>query len=301
MMQQERVVLYDVPPLYDLVVHPGPCEAFYRELASQVGDPVLDLACGTGRLTIPLARDGHEVVGLDASPAMLSAARCKAVEDGPVDLTFVEGNMRSFDLGRRFPLVIVSCNSLAHLTSNEELRDCFSRIHHHLDPGGLLAFDIVNPDVGTLARSHTEAVRLDIGPNPSAGIAVEEIAVYDPIQQVRVATWRIHEPGIQVREVAPLRLSQIFPQEVPMLLEAGGLGLVARYGDFSRTPLTGASLNQICLARPAATLGERRSACQRLALKQTSASRPTDGVLRTPSPQSSETGQNSWGGLWKPA
>ncbi len=65
------VSLYDVPPLYDLVIRPGPCETYYRELARRVGGPVLELACGTGRLTIPIAADGHEVVGLDASPAML--------------------------------------------------------------------------------------------------------------------------------------------------------------------------------------------------------------------------------------
>jgi SAM-dependent methyltransferase len=72
------VALYDEPALYDLVVTPGPCEAFYRELARRTDGPVLELACGTGRLTVPLARDGQEVVGLDASPAMLRAARAKA-------------------------------------------------------------------------------------------------------------------------------------------------------------------------------------------------------------------------------
>src|SRR5690349_8398997 len=67
------VALYDVPGLYDRVVRTGPCESFYGDLARQTGGPILELACGTGRLTIPLARDGHEVVGLDASRTMLRA------------------------------------------------------------------------------------------------------------------------------------------------------------------------------------------------------------------------------------
>src|SRR5918912_1113576 len=109
--------LYDDPELYDLIVRPGPCEPFYREIARRTGGPILELACGTGRLTLALARDGHEVVGLDASRAMLRAAHAKA-EAEDVEITLVQGDMRSFDLGRRFPLVIVCCNSLAHLTTN---------------------------------------------------------------------------------------------------------------------------------------------------------------------------------------
>src|SRR5215204_5377235 len=85
--------LYDNPILYDCMVRPGPCEAFYRDLARRTGGPILELACGTGRLTVPLASDGHEVVGLDASPAMLRAARDKAdAED--LGITFVQADMR---------------------------------------------------------------------------------------------------------------------------------------------------------------------------------------------------------------
>ena len=267
------VALYDVPPLYDLVIRPGPCETYYRAHARRVGGPVLELACGTGRLTIPVAADGHEVIGLDASPAMLRRARQKAeswtsglrathaeadVPDG-LDLTFVEGDMRSFNLGRQFPLVIVSCNSLAHLITNDELKACFSTVLSHLAPGGLFAFDIVNPDVRALARDTLESVRLDLGPNRSSGIAVEEFAVYDPVQQVRILSWRVREPKVGVREVAPFRLRQIFPQEMPLLLESSGLELAARHGDFAGNPLTGQSLNQVCLARPPATSPAVRS------------------------------------------
>ena len=242
--------LYDLASFYDLVVQPGPCEAFYRAVAAETGGPVLELACGTGRLTIPLAGDGHEVVGLDASPAMLAAARTKAdtVGDG---LTFVEADMRAFDLGRRFALIVLSCNSLAHMTRTEDLRACLAAVRRHLAPGGLFAFDVVNPDIRALARPETEPVRLDIGPNPSSGIAVEEFAGYDAVEQVRVAYWRVVAPGTGVREIAPLRLRQIFPQELPLILDSAGLKLVDRYGDFDRNPLTGDSLNQICLARGA--------------------------------------------------
>src|SRR4029453_6962265 len=121
-----NVSLYDDPILYDRVVRPGPCEAFYRDLARQTGGPILELACGTGRLTLPLARDGHEIVGLDVPGAMLRATQAKAdAED--VEITFVQGDMRAFDLGRRFPLIILCCNSLAHLTTTKACGSTLAR------------------------------------------------------------------------------------------------------------------------------------------------------------------------------
>lgn len=244
----KHLALYDVPPLYDLIVQPGPCERFYRDLADRVSGPILELACGTGRLTIPLALDGHEIVGFDASHAMLRSAREKADAEG-VEITFVRGDMRSFALDRKFALVIISCNSLAHLTTNEELKSCLHSVAKHLVSGGLLAFDIINPNLRDLLRPETQSVRLDVGPNPSTAVAVEEVATYDPVQQIRVAQWRILDKTDRSREIAPLRLRVLYPQEVPLLLDAVGFELAARYGDFEGNPLSSQSLNQICLAR----------------------------------------------------
>jgi SAM-dependent methyltransferase len=239
--------LYNHPPLYDRVVQAGPCEAFYREVARNTGGPVLELACGTGRLTLPVARDGHDTTGLDASPLMLAAARSKTEED--LSVTFVTGDMQAFDLGRRFGLVLVSCNSLAHLATNEALRDCFACVRRHLAPGGVFAFDIVNPNVETLARPADQPVRLDTGPNPSTAVQIEEVAFYDPVRQLRTSCWRVLEPGQPGHDLAPLTLRQIFPQELLLLLEASGLELAARFGDFEHNPLEAWSLNQVCLVR----------------------------------------------------
>ena len=244
--------LYDTPALYDRIVVPGPCEAFYDALAGRARGPVLDLACGTGRLTIPLALRGHAMTGVDASPAMLELARRKAVEHG-LAVPFWLGDMRSFALGRRFPLVIITCNSLAHLADGQDLASCLACVARHLEPGGLLAFDVVRPDVDILSRCGSGPVRLDRGPNPATAIAIEEQASYDPIRQVRELRWRVLEPG--AGEIAALSLRQFFPQEVPLLLQAAGLALVERHGDFDGGPLTARSLNQVCVARLAPHIG----------------------------------------------
>ncbi|HEY8610625.1 MAG TPA: class I SAM-dependent methyltransferase, partial [Roseomonas sp.] len=162
---------------------------------------------------------------------------------------FILGDMRDFDLGRRFGLIIISCNSLAHLIATEEVRACFAALRRHLAPGGLLAFDVVRPDLHALSRREGEWRRLDLGPNPASAIQAEETASYDPIGQIRTSQWRVRHPGQPERTMAPLVLRQFFPQEIPLLLQAEGLELVDRYGDFARNPLTADSLNQICLAR----------------------------------------------------
>ena len=238
-MQAET--LYDHPALYDRLVPPGPCEAFYDALAP-AGASVLELGCGTGRLTLPLAKRGREVTGLDASAAMLSAARLKATTTGAA-IQWVQGDMTDFELGRRFDLIVVSCNSLAHMTTSEALSGCFASVRRHLADGGVFAFDVVNPDAKLLARPSKERVKRA---DAASGLRLREIAHYDPKARVRDARWRVHDRDGSVREVA-FRLRQFFPDELPPLLEEAGLRLTARYGDFDRNRFGARSRLQVCL------------------------------------------------------
>jgi len=242
---------YQDPDLYDRIVQPGPCEAFYRRLANRCGGPVLDLACGTGRITVPLAKDGHEVVGVDLSPDMLGRADAKTTKAG-LKIPFVQGDIRSFALGRRFGLVIVTCNSLAHLTRNEDLQLGLANIKRHLEIGGVLAFDVVNPRIHDLLAPAPLITPIDSEQSPNS-VAIEQPLAYDPIQQTRTAVWRIDgEEGRGSRRLGPFRLRVLFPQELVLLLQASGFELVARWGDFEEGPFSPDSTNQVCLARSVA-------------------------------------------------
>lgn len=240
--------LYSAPDLYDRLMPPGPCEGFYRPLAARIGGPVLDLACGTGRLAIPLAEDGHVVVGIDASARMLRAAREKARAAG-VRLELAECDMRSLDLDRRFPLIIVPCNSLAHLVDGDEIVDVLERIARHLSPGGVLAFDVVNPRIAHLDRSRPRDGDADILVERSGVTVREDVLAYDAVSQVRVVRWHVSAGSGPGERTEAMRLRVFFPQELPVLLSAAGLELVARYGDYAGGPLTAESVTQACLAR----------------------------------------------------
>jgi ubiquinone/menaquinone biosynthesis C-methylase UbiE len=131
---------------------------FYLDLARQAaqrGQAVLELGCGTGRVTIPLALAGIEVVGLDNAPAMLNVARRKAVAAG-ADVRWLCGDMRSFRLDRRFGLVIIPFRSFLHMLTEADQVACLECIHEHLLPEGRLALNLFVNKLA--ARSPTPVV-----------------------------------------------------------------------------------------------------------------------------------------------
>ena len=246
--------LYDEPALYDRVVAPPAASlGFYLDEARRGGGDVLELACGTGRLTIPIARalapEGRRVTALDLAPAMLDAARRKAA-DAAVDIELVAGDMRGFRLDRRFDTIFVAFNSLLHLTTNDELRDCFACVREHLAPDGAFVFDIFNPSIKLLARAPEERSTVARVADEELGeIHLETTIDYDAATQVNHGAWHFSAPGRPDFLTVPLHLRSIFPQELPVLLAANGFELEARYGDFGRNAFTSESARQVCVCR----------------------------------------------------
>ena len=146
---------YELPDLYDALLPVGAHLPFYCDLATQHPEGVLELACGTGQLADTIAAAGLPTAGLDRSSAMLASARKRALAAG-VAVDLIDGDMRAFQMGRRFGLVFVARNSLLHLSSVEDIVATFTAIRRHLAPGGVFAFDVFNPDVRILARPHDQ-------------------------------------------------------------------------------------------------------------------------------------------------
>ncbi len=115
---------------------------FYNGLAERHGGPVLELGAGQGRVAARLARRGIEVWALEPSAAMRQ--RGQAASAG-LPLRWLAGDMRDFELPRRFPLVIAPFNALMHLYSAADQDAALARVSAHLEPGGVFAFDLYNP------------------------------------------------------------------------------------------------------------------------------------------------------------
>jgi ubiquinone/menaquinone biosynthesis C-methylase UbiE len=106
---------------------------------------ILDLACGTGSLTLELKSRGYDLIGLDLSAEMLSVAQNKAYDMGFGDILFLKQNMTSFDLYGTVDAILCSLDGINHLLKKEDVLKCFERAALFLNDGGLFIFDINTP------------------------------------------------------------------------------------------------------------------------------------------------------------
>ncbi len=243
-------MLYDNPDLYDVLLPASEAQLnFYLNLARNCVGTVLELACGSGQLIVRIASMGLPVTGLDTSAQMLLAAKRRAAASS-TKVELVEGDMRHFDLGRRFALIFVARNSLLHLSEPAEFARFFSSVRPHLEPDGVLAFDIFNPGLQLLSRPSGERIQVMRKTSPVYGeVTVESSSDYDPPSQVNRATWFISTALERDAWVFPLHLRSVFPQELLALLALHGVRLTRRDGDFSGGSFTGTSVSQVCQCR----------------------------------------------------
>jgi SAM-dependent methyltransferase len=224
--------------------------------AGRMGHPALELACGTGRLTIPIAQNGVEIVGLDLAPSMLAHARTKAEVAG-VKIEFVEADCRDFDLGRKFALIFMAFNSMQHLHDYESLAALFGNVRKHLAGGGRFIFDVFNPKLEILARN-PEDRRLEReyeDPDGKGTMRFENSINYDDASQVSHIKCYFVRRGdygeeLEVR-VEELHLRSFFPQELDLLVHSQGFQIVEKFGNFELKPFGSGDPKQVVVCRPA--------------------------------------------------
>jgi ubiquinone/menaquinone biosynthesis C-methylase UbiE len=247
---------------YDAWVPDWPGELdFYRELAGAAmrrGAAVLEVACGTGRIAARLAQEGVNIVGLDRSPEMLEVAREKT--RGLERVRWVEADMRAFDLGETFGLVIVPGHSFQHLNTPLDQVACLECIARHLQRDGLLVVHLDHQDVTWLGSLVSDrGGRFEPAGefrHPTTGRLVRAFRAwsYDRASQTATSQARWQEIGAdgQVLESwrsRPVPLHCVFRFEMDHLLARAGFEMEAVFGDFSREPLIDASTEMIWLAR----------------------------------------------------
>lgn len=126
---------------------------FYKKwLPKNKEAEILELCCGTGRLTIPIAKDGYSICGVDYTPSMLEQAKMKAIEAELV-IDFIEADIRMLDLQEKFDLIFIPFNSIHHLYRNEDLFNALGCVRNHLKAGGLFLLDCFNPNIQYIVES----------------------------------------------------------------------------------------------------------------------------------------------------
>ena len=230
----------------------------YMEFAKQLGSPVLDVGCGTGRVAIPLARAGADVVAIDKSPKMLDRAR-KKIADEPSDaqqrVTWVEAPMQDFTVGTNFKMAFLAFNILPLLPGKRDQELAMQAVAKSLVPGGTLIIDLLNPYVlasqpmGTISHIYTL---------PIEGTG-KTVTVTDAMLEYNVASqmsWRVRtfeytdRLGLSRRHHLTIGFRHVYKIESEYLLEKAGFELIEYFGSYDRQqPYQMYSRNMVIIAR----------------------------------------------------
>jgi len=223
---------------------------FFVTEAGICGGPVLEVACGTGRIAIPIARQGIDITGLDISEGMLSEARRKAARAG-VKAEWVRADCRNFTLSRKFKLIFIAFNSMQHLHDLNSLELFFANVRSHLAPGGTFIIDVFNPSVAILARDRGQRYHVMDLTDPHSGksASIDESITYDAATQVNRVKWYFSFADQRDYRVDDLQMRCFYPQELDALVKYNGFSIVKKFGYFDRSEFKSDSPKQILLLR----------------------------------------------------
>lgn len=248
--RQQRFVaeLYDrhSSEFYDYHAKRGDVK-FYVDFAVESGGSVLELGCGTGRILIPTARAGVQITGLDKSDEMLEICREKLKGEPPEvrgRAKLVRADMRSFDLGSKFSLIIITYGPFNLLLSVEEQICCLNCINRHLPDNGALLFDVFYPDLKELSASEKGAeifmaktpFEMPDGRIVTWGIRYNSVDYNRQVIHGELIYDIRYPDGHEERLVYTDPLRYFFRFEVEHLLARTGFRTVSVYADFDKEP-----------------------------------------------------------------
>jgi SAM-dependent methyltransferase len=246
--------LYDL----DLSEDPGDLDLLLA-LAARAGGPILELGSGSGRLTIPLAEDGHEVTGVDTDPAMIARAHDRAEAAGKAvarRVRLVTGDARSVRLldAGDYRLAFIPLNSIFLMRTRADQAKAVATLAAHLVSGGLAMVDAWLPDADDLARYDGRLVLEWVRGDPGSGRVVTKTcsAIYDATTASVVLTTIFdegHAGDPPVRWVRVDRLRLVSPDDLVSFAETAGLVVETLAGDYDMNDLEPGAERVVMVAR----------------------------------------------------
>ncbi len=231
---------------------------YYVDLARAQNGDVLEYGCGNGRITIPMARTGTNVTGVDLSTEMLADLRSR-LRDEDADVrarvSVKRGDMRTLKISKRFPLIICPFNAFLHLYTREDVEQFLARVREHLAPRGQLVFDISMPQPEELARDPAKAYKMPRFRYPSEDgktdtvVKYSERFDYDKLRQVLFVAMEFSPADGSEPFLTPLAHRQFYPREIEALLHYNGFEIESFLGDFNGSMATTDSNELVIHAR----------------------------------------------------
>jgi len=215
----------------------------WLEYARKCGSPVLELCCGTGRILLPIAREGIEITGLDVSEKMLDKAREKLnqePEEAKKKVTLFQGDMRNFHLKKEFNFIFIPFNSFLVLLSTEEQNNCLRSAYKHLSSQGRLAISMFNAD---LSRAEgvlrSEGDILEDYPQEGDTTEIFSYQFFDKPKQIIKVRFFVDSTkagGELFRKTIDLKMRYFFQDEFEKILSSNGFETVELFGNYDKAP-----------------------------------------------------------------
>ena len=209
---------------------------------------ILELCCGTGRLTIPIAKAGYNICGVDYTPSMLEQARVKASGAG-LEINFIEADVRTLDLREKFDLIFIPFNSIHHLYDNEDLFMALNVVKDHLKEGGLFLLDCFNPNIQYIVEAEKEQkVIAEYTSDDGREVLIKQTMRYESKTQVNRIEWHYFING-DFHSTQNLDMRIFFPRELDSYLEWNGFGIIHKYGGFEGEAFNDGSEKQVFVCK----------------------------------------------------
>jgi len=240
------------PPNYDIEEGERSAQriAFYCDLAKSIGGPVLEIACGSGLVTIPIAATGLDTTGVDLARPMLEHARVKA-EAQNLNIRWVEADARSLDLGRQYRFILLTGNAFQAFLRREEQEALFESVKRHLSPNGVFAFETRNPPGHDLTNQPQEEFDQSYVSVEGQRVSVSFTQAYDPIAQVIYWTSfrRWNDGKHDHKRETHIACRFTHPQELNALLYYNGFQVLEQYGNWDKEILSSSSPSIISICK----------------------------------------------------
>ena len=254
MISHNNLEEFNDPANYDLeeAKRATPRIRFYADLAQDIGGPTLELACGTGLVTIPIAACSLPATGIDLARPMLAYASLKAKQEQlPID--WIEADARQFLIEKQFSFILLTGNAFQAFLQRTDQERLLASVKLHLAPHGIFAFETRNPSGHDLSDQPDEELWFSYKNVQGQTVNVSGTQRYDPLTQVMHWTtyrrWTVLNEGRLT--IARIACRFTYPQELEALLHYNGFRIIEQYGDWNKGALTASSEHIISVCQAA--------------------------------------------------
>jgi len=209
---------------------------------------VLELCCGTGRLTIPLYESGIDIIGLDLNKSMLNEA-VKKSKDKHYQIKLLNEDMRTFKIDDKFDAIFIPFNSIHHLYSNEDLFKTLQTIRDHLTEDGYLIIDYFNPSIRYIAENENKSVKIaDYETKDGRKVVINQTMRYEDDTQINRIKWQyIVNNKITSNEALDMRI--FYPKELDSYIEINNYKITNKFGDYDLSKFMADSPKQLIICQ----------------------------------------------------